>query len=150
MLTRNHPTRRKKKMILCVRNRIENDFKKMKQYYGNENYIQLFIEKRWERERERERSGLKIFLSDMSDHIWLLNTKWLKLNQRWKSLNAICGTWLNYHSNSRYDIHYILFLRTHIYFSMVQTGVVRKLYSNKFVFYEFYIHNVYVIQNTSS
>ena len=46
MLTRNHPTRRKKKMILWVRNRIENDFKKMKQYYGNENYIQLFIEKR--------------------------------------------------------------------------------------------------------
>ena len=36
----------RKKMILCVRNRIENDFKKMKQYYGNENYIQLFIEKR--------------------------------------------------------------------------------------------------------
>ena len=115
----------RKKMILCVRNRIENDFKKMKQYYGNENYIQLFIEKRWERERERERSGLKIFLSDMSDHIWLLNTKWLKLNQRWKSLNAICGTWLNYHSNSRYDIHYILFLRTHIYFSMMLKGVLR-------------------------
>ena len=57
MLTRNHPTRRKKKMILFIRNKIENDFKKMKQYYGNENYIQLFIEKR-EREREREREAV--------------------------------------------------------------------------------------------
>ena len=51
---------------LYIRNTVENDSKKMKQYYGNENYIKLFIE---ERERERERSGLKIFLSDMSDHI---------------------------------------------------------------------------------
>ena len=44
-------------MILFIRNKIENDFKKMKQYYGNENYIQLFIEKR-EREREREREAV--------------------------------------------------------------------------------------------
>ena len=55
-------------MTLYIRNKIENDFKKMKQYYGNENYIKLFVEER-QRERERERSGLKIFLSDMSDHI---------------------------------------------------------------------------------
>jgi hypothetical protein len=38
----------------------------MKQYYGNENYIKSFykIEK-----KEKDRGGLKIFLSDMSDHI---------------------------------------------------------------------------------
>ena len=53
---------------LYIRNTVENDFKKMKQYYGNENYIKLFVEERL-CVCERERSGLKIFLSDMSDHI---------------------------------------------------------------------------------
>ena len=40
---------------LYIRNTVENDFKKMKQYYGNENYIKLFVEERATRERERER-----------------------------------------------------------------------------------------------
>ena len=46
-------------MSLYIRNTVENDSKKMKQYYGNENYIKLFIEER-ERERERERETEKV------------------------------------------------------------------------------------------
>ena len=54
------PEERKKFLNLYIRNTVENDFKKMKQYYGNENYIKLFVEER-EREREREKRFENIF-----------------------------------------------------------------------------------------
>ena len=83
-----------------------------------------FYRKEIEREREREKRFENIFEWYVRPYL-IVKHEMAQTQPTVKSLNAICGTWLNYHSNSRYDIHYILFLRTHIYFSMMLKGVLR-------------------------
>ena len=46
------PEERKKFLNLYIRNTVENDFKKMKQYYGNENYTKPFYKEKGERRFE--------------------------------------------------------------------------------------------------
>ena len=124
MLTRNHPTRSKRTTFLKYILYIKAILKRW-----NNIMAMRIIQNHFT--RKGERGGLKIFLSDLPDRNILLNTKWIKLIQRWKTLNALCGTQLTWLTlKFGYDIHYILFLECCTYFCVLGLGYPIKMCSH--------------------